>query len=95
MLRGKGPGMSGNGAIATVTIPRGVMLLFTVLQPIIASAICGSFALMFSMNSQITILNVKMEQALETKGELKAIDERFNLLSERVTRIESRQDESP
>lgn len=87
--------MTEHMSASTVNVPRAVIMLFTILQPVIASAICGSFALMFSMNSQITILNVKMEQALETKSELKSIDERFNTLSGRVSRIEGQCGHTP
>lgn len=75
---------------STVTVPRWVLMLFTVLQPVIASAIVGGVALMWSMNQQVTVLSVKMEHALATEGKFETLRDQVNLLSMRVARMEGK-----
>lgn len=77
---------------STVTVPRWVLMLFTVLQPVIATAIIGGVTLLWGLNQQVVILNVKMETALKTDGKLEAIGERITLTNERVSRLEGQAD---
>lgn len=69
--------------------------MFGVAQPLVVAFLIFVSSLMWTMNERVTVLTVQMAQALETKAELKAIDERFNLLSSRVSRLEGREDKSP
>lgn len=75
-----------------VTVPRWVMWLFTALQPVIAAGICAGVAFVFSLNQQVVILNVKMEQAIATIQEVRAIDHKYSAeigeISDRVARLE-------
>lgn len=75
-----------------VSIPGWALKVFGWVQPIVVFLAGWVLVEMRGLRDQVTILNVQMQQALETKGELKAIDTRFNLLSERMSRIEGKVD---
>jgi len=73
-----------------VNIPGWTFRVFNVVQPIVVVLAGWVVVEMRGLRDQVTVLNVQMQSALETKAELKAIDTRFNLLSERISRIEGR-----
>lgn len=66
--------------------------MFGVAQPLVVAFLIFVSALMWRLNERVTILTVQMGQALETKAELKAIDERINMLNSRLSRIEGQRE---
>lgn len=62
--------------------------MFGIAQPIVVAFLAWVSSLMWSMNQQVTVLNVKMEQALKTDGKLEALGERITLTNERLSRLE-------
>lgn len=80
--------MSHENGTTTVTVPRWSLAMFGIAQPIVVGFLFFVSRLLWVMNERVTILTVQMDSALETKSELNAIDERINLLSGRVSRLE-------
>lgn len=78
-----------------IAVPAWTLWMFGVAQPLVVAFLIFVSSLMWTMNERVTVLTVQMAQALETKAELKAIDERFNLLSSRVSRLEGQRETLP
>lgn len=71
-----------------VNIPAWAIRMFGVAQPVVVAFLVFVSSMLWSLNQQVTILNVKMETALETDDKLDTISERINGISSRVSRIE-------
>lgn len=72
-----------------LSIPTWAVRLFGLVQAVVLPFLAGMFWLMWDMNQQVAVLNVKMEIALRTDGKLDILSERLNILSGRLTRMEA------
>lgn len=73
-------------------VPIWAIRMFGVAQPLVVAFLIFVSSLMWSLNTQVTVLNVKMEQALQTDGKLETLSERINLIGSRLSRIEAKSD---
>lgn len=85
-------GLKGEMTVERTNIPAWAVWMFGIAQPIVVTFLVFVSRMMWNLNENVTILNVKMETALETDDKLDTINDRINLISGRLARLEAIED---
>lgn len=76
-----------------VMVPGWAFKMFGVMQPLIGGIAIWVGTQMWTLNNQVTVLTVKMESTIQIGERLSSVDQRIQVISERLSRLEGRSGE--